>query len=209
MDVLVLLHGLNRTRFSMLPIELAARRRGMRVINWRYASRRRTIAEHADALAAELLPQITGARRVHFITHSLGGIIVRQFLATHPIANAGRVVMIGPPNRGSEVADVIDRNPLLRFWLGKPGRELGTTASSVPNRLPAANFDCGVIAGARSGNPLFSRWIGAANDGKVSVERAKVDGMRAFLVVSRTHTFLPWSPDVIASALSYVEHGRF
>lgn len=208
-DVVVLIHGLARTKLSMIPIAIAARMRGHRVINWHYPSRRRTIAEHADVFAREVAPRLRDARRVHFITHSLGGIIVRQFLATHPLANVGRVVMLAPPNRGSEVADAINRRPILRLLMGKPGRELGTSAASVPNRLPAATFPLGVIAGTRTANPLFSRWIEGANDGKVAVERTKCDGMRDFLVVARTHTFMPWSPNVIASAMRFVESGSF
>jgi len=208
-DVVVLIHGLGRTKLSMVPIAVAARMRGHRVINWQYPSRRRTIAEHVDAFARDVAPRLRNARHVHFITHSLGGIIVRQFLATHPLENIGRVVMLAPPNRGSEVADVLDRRPLLRVVMGKPGRELGTSAASVPNRLPSATFPLGVIAGTRSANPLFSRWIAGPNDGKVAVARTRCDGMRELLVVARTHTFMPWSPDVIASAMRFVELGSF
>lgn len=208
-DVVVLIHGLARTKLSMIPIAVAARMRGHRVINWHYPSRCRTIAEHVDAFARDVAPRLRNAQRVHFITHSLGGIIVRQFLATHPLANIGRVVMLAPPNRGSEVADVLDRRPLLRVMMGKPGRELGTSAASVPNRLPAATFPLGIIAGTRSANPLFSRWIDGPNDGKVAVERTRCDGMRELLVVARTHTFMPWSPDVIASSMRFVESGFF
>jgi pimeloyl-ACP methyl ester carboxylesterase len=207
--MIVLIHGLARTKLSMIPIAIAAKLRGHRVINWHYPSRSRTIAEHVDAFAREVAPRIHDARRVHFITHSLGGIIVRQFLATHPLPNLGRVVMLAPPNRGSEVADVIGRRPLLRLMMGKPGRELGTSPASVPNRLPAATFPLGVIAGTRTANPLFSTWIAGPNDGKVSVGRASCDGMHELLVVARTHTFMPWAPDVIARAMRFVESGSF
>lgn len=207
--MIVLIHGLARTKLSMIPIAIAAKLRGHRVINWHYPSRRRTIAEHVEAFAAEVAPKLHDAERVDFITHSLGGIIIRQFLAEHPLTNLGRVVMLAPPNRGSEVADVLGRRPLLRLAMGKPGRELGTSPSSVPNQLPAANFPLGVIAGTRTANPLFSRWIQGPNDGKVSVERTMCDGMQALLVVTRTHTFMPWAPDVIASAMRFVEAGSF
>jgi triacylglycerol lipase len=208
-ETVVLLHGLQRTCASMLPLAIAARRRGYRVINWSYPSRRRTIKEHAEAFAREVAPRLSGASRVHFITHSLGGIIVRHFLATHALPNVGRVVMLAPPNGGSQVADVLQRIAFLRDLPGKPMRELGTDARSMPNRLPAADFPLGIIAGSRSNNPLFAKWIAEPNDGKVAVSRTRLTGMQAHLVLPRTHTFLPWSPDAIREALRFVECGTF
>lgn len=202
-DTVVLLHGLGRTPLSMLALSIAARRRGYRVINWHYRSALHSIAEHADAFAREVAPRLTGAPRVHFITHSLGGIVVRQFLATHPLPNLGRVVMLAPPNGGSEVADRVRR------WV-RPARELGTDDASVPRTLPAPRYEVGVIAGSRSHIPLFSRWMhGVPNDGVVAVERTRLEGMRDFRVRHRTHTFLPWSRDGIAETFRFVEEGRF
>ncbi|HEV3486296.1 MAG TPA: alpha/beta fold hydrolase, partial [Vicinamibacterales bacterium] len=197
-------HGLNRTALSMIPIAIAARRRGYRVINWHYPSKRRSVAQHADALAREVAPRLAGSPRVHFVTHSLGGIIVRQFLATHPLPNVGRVVMLAPPNRGSEVADVLQ--PLLGRVM-KPLIELGTSSITA---IPTPDFELGIIAGSRSHIPLFSRWMNdVANDGVVAVERTKLDTMRDFIVLERTHTFLPWAPDAIAHAFAFLERGRF
>lgn len=202
-DVVVLLHGLGRTPLSMLALAVAARRRGYRVINWHYRSTRPTIAAHAEAFARDVAPGLASAERVHFITHSLGGIVVRQFLATHRLPNLGRVVMLAPPNGGSEVADVLQR------WV-PPTRELGTDAASVPRTLPPADFPLGVIAGSRSHIPLFSRWMqDVPNDGVVAVERTRLEGMRDFLVLHRTHTLLPCSPDAIQEAFRFVEEGRF
>jgi pimeloyl-ACP methyl ester carboxylesterase len=205
-ETVVLLHGLGRTHASMVPLAIAAKLRGYRVINWRYRSNMRTIGENADAFAKKVAPRLASAERVHFVTHSLGGIIVRRFLAMHSLPNLGRVVMLAPPNRGSEVADV------LQDWLKpvKPLRELGTGAASVPRALPRADFPVGVIAGSRSHIPLFSRWMDdVPNDGVVSVEATKLAGMQDFLLLHRTHTFLPWAPDAIAQAFAFIEDGRF
>jgi triacylglycerol lipase len=205
----VLLHGLGRTPLSMTAMALAARRRGYRVINWHYASKRLSIAENAEAFAREVAPRLQGSPRVHFITHSLGGIIVRRFLASHRLPNLGRVVMLAPPNGGSEVADVVQRWQVLAACV-EPVRELGTGAGSVPLALPAASFPVGVIAGSRSHIPLFARWMNyAPNDGVVAVERTKLAGMSDFVVLPRTHTFLPWSPDAIRQTFGFLEKGRF
>lgn len=205
-QTVVLLHGLGRTHASMVPLAIAARARGYRVVNWRYRSNRRTIAENAEAFARTVVPRLASAERVHFVTHSLGGIIVRRFLASHTLPNLGRVVMLAPPNGGSEVADV------LQEWLKpvKPLRELGTGALSVPRNLPRATFPLGVIAGSRSHIPLFSRWMhDAPNDGVVAVERTRLEGMQDFLVLHRTHTFLPWAPDAIHQVYAFIAEGRF
>lgn len=205
-ETIVLLHGLGRTHASMVPLAIAARLRGYRVINWRYRSNTRTIAENAEAFARNVAPRLTSRGRVHFVTHSLGGIIVRRFLASHALPNLGRVVMLAPPNGGSEVADV------LQEWLTpvKPLRELGTGAGSGPRALPRATYPVGVIAGSRSHIPLFSRWMDdVPNDGVVSVETTKLAGMADFVVLPRTHTFLPWAPDAIRQVFGFIAAGRF
>ncbi len=203
-ETIVLLHGLGRTHRSMWPMAFAARRRGYRVINWRYRSTRRTIAAHAADFVRDVAPRLASAPRVHFITHSLGGIIVRQILATHDLPNLGRVVMLAPPNGGSEVADVLA--PFVSCM--KPVRELGT--EGITRMLPSPTYPLGVIAGSRSHIRLFSRWMNhVPNDGVVAVDRTRVDGMRDFLVLARTHTFLPWSPDAIGQAMRFLENGRF
>jgi pimeloyl-ACP methyl ester carboxylesterase len=209
MEVVVLLHGLGRTPLSMTARRHAAPRRGYRVINWHYRSTTGSIAEHAQALARDVMPRVAGASRVHFVTHSLGGIIVRQFLDTHTLPNLGRVVMLAPPNGGSEVADRLQRSDLVTRCV-VPAGELGTNATSVPRALPAATFPLGVIAGSRSHIRLFSRWMNdVPNDGVVAVERTKLAGMADFIVLHRTHTLLPWSPDAVAQVFRFLERGSF
>ena len=205
-DVVVLLHGLARTQRSMMAVSVAARLRGYRVINWHYRSAFGTLAGHAQAFAREVLPRIGDAPKVHFVTHSLGGIVLRQFLATHTLPNLGRVVMLAPPNGGSEVADVLQHSALLARCV-VPLRELGTEAMEA---LPAVTYPVGVIAGSRSHIPLFSRWMNhVPNDGVVAVERTKLAGMTDFIVLHRTHTMLPWSRDALAHVFGFIENGRF
>ncbi|HEX5831246.1 MAG TPA: hypothetical protein VFY16_09720 [Gemmatimonadaceae bacterium] len=209
-SALVLLHGLGRGSRSMRPLARDAERLGWRVLNVGYPSRRLGV----QALAAEVGRSIAAfapGEPLHFVTHSMGGILVRAAVAMGaiPAARVRRVVMLAPPNRGSEVADALARSRLYRLLLGPAGQELGTGAASVPLRLPAVPFECGVIAGARSLNPLLSRLIPGANDGKVSVTRAQVDGMRAWLVVPHGHTFLMHSRAVRAQTFHFLLHGSF
>jgi triacylglycerol lipase len=208
-ESIVLLHGLGRTGASMIPLAIAARLRGYSAVIFNYRSRSRSIAEHAVRLERVVRKAAASSDRVHFVTHSLGGIIVRQMMATAPFDRCGRVVMLGPPNRGSEVVDMLRAHCMTHPFLGKSGLELGTDDESTPNSLPPVAIETGVIAGTRSNNRVFSGWIGAPNDGKVAVHRAGVDGMRDLLVLARTHTFMIWSPDAIRQALHFIAHGAF
>ena len=187
-----------------------ARRRGFAVVNHGYRSRRHTIEEHAEQLRI-VVGAISGNGLIHFITHSLGGIVVRAMLAdasTRP-ERLGRVVMLCPPNQGSELADFLTGNPLYHSVLGPSAAQLGTHATSVPNRLGPVDFDVGVITGSRSLGPLASRIFPGPTDGKVSVERAQVEGMRDFLVVRRSHSFIMYGSDVAEAAFHFLNHGRF
>lgn len=211
-DCVVLLHGLSRTSFSMQKIEEALESQGYVVSNVHYDSRDGRIEELAQSAVGtgidECRQQTTG--RLHFTTHSLGGILVRHYLSQHTIRDLGRVVMLAPPNHGSEIIDVFGRVPGFELISGEPAAQLGTTGpNSIPAQLPAVDFELGVIAGDRSISPIFSWTIPARDDGKVSVESTQVDGMRDFIVMPYTHTFIMQRQAVIDQVLHFLEHGRF
>ena len=210
-DQVVLLHGLGRTDLSMIRMENALQRRGYEVTNVGYPSTLHSIERLATE---ELGPAVESCcaephGRVHFVTHSMGGIVLRYYLESHEIENLGRVVMLSPPNQGSEVADWVAENPLLQRILGPSAEQLGTDSESVPSQLGPVDFELGIIAGNKTLNPLFSRMIPGADDGKVAVERTKVEGMSDFLVVPRSHTYIMMSDDVIAQVAYFLEHGEF
>jgi hypothetical protein len=117
--------------------------------------------------------------------------------------------MLAPPNQGSKLADAMRRWWLYRRVLGPAGQQLGTGADSVPLALPPLPFACGVIAGRRTLVPLAARLFGGPTDGRVSVARARADGMTDFLVVERAHPFLMWAPDVLDAVFRFLDTGRF
>lgn len=209
-ETVVLLHGLNRTSRSMKPLEAALAEVGYEVVNVGYPAGRRPIEDLSDDLEARL-SEIRGApdRRVHFVTHSFGGILLRCYLKERPLPNLGRVVMLSPPNGGSELADLVRKIPLVRKAAGPNRPRLGTDPAGLPARLGPVDFDLGVIAGDRSFNPMFSSLIPGPDDGFVAVQRAKVQGMVDFLVVPRTHTFILRSQQVIEQTLKYLRDGSF
>ena len=206
---MILLHGLARSDRSMRKLETALLEKGYSVQNVSYASTRKTIEQLAEEAIGQALKLCPPDRKLHFVTHSLGGILVRQYLSHHEIDNLGRVVMLGPPNKGSEVVDKLRDFPGFHFINGDAGLELGTGESSVPNRLGAANFDLGIIAGTRSINLILSRMIAGVDDGKVSVERTKLEGMHDHLEMEVTHPFMMRNSKVIEQVIHYLETGRF
>ena len=186
-------------------------RRGYKVHNLGYPSRRAPIETLAEDVGHRLLDLVVDGKPINVVTHSMGGIVLRAAVALGivPAEALHRVVMLAPPNQGSELADRLRDFFVYRLATGPAGQQIGTGDESVPRRLPAPPFELGVIAGRRSTNPLFGRVLGAESDGKVTVESAQVDGMRELVVVDRAHTFIMWAPDVLAHIFAFLEHGHF
>ena len=210
-NYVVLLHGLGRTPFSMKRLEWALKREKYRVINLGYPSTRLPIQEIAYGRLGETLNRRIADRsaKIHFVTHSLGGIVLRQYLLEHKIENLGRVVMLAPPNQGSELVDRLKANCFYRRFTGPSGQQLGTDAFSVPNHIGPANFALGIVAGDRSLNPIFSAWIPGPDDGKVSVRSTQMEGMQDFLVVHHSHTWMAWNRTVNAAVVQFLKTGHF
>lgn len=208
----ILLHGMGRTHRSMSRIQNALKTHGYGTSNIPYNSRTGTIEELAPSSINRGLEQCRKLSEgpIHFVTHSLGGILLRYYLATNSIPELGRVVMMAPPNHGSEIIDTFGKIPGFFLLSGRPGRQLGTRAEdSIPLQLPPVDFELGVIAGDRSLNPLFSWFIPAEDDGKISVESARTEGMSDFVVMPYTHTFMMQRQKVIDQILHFLETGRF
>lgn len=205
----ILLHGLARTDRSMNKLEQVLVEEGFCVENVSYESTRHDIEFLAETAIGPALAACPAEQKIHFVTHSLGGILVRQYLKNHDIANLGRVVMLGPPNKGSEVVDKLGDFPGFHFINGDAGLELGTGATSVPNRLGRAEFDLGVIAGTKSINLFLSSMIPGTDDGKVSVESTRLEGMRDHLEMEVTHPFMMRNREVIEQVIHYLREGKF
>ncbi len=189
-DLVVLVHGMGRTPLSMLPMKRHLERAGYRVLNFGYSSYGPGVPEIGHRLAEATQTALTErpSPRVHFVGHSLGGIVIRWMLAHERPERVGRAVLLAPPNQGSASADRF--SPVVG-WLLRPIRELRTDTASTVRRLPA---DPGV--------PLLV--VAGARDGKVSIAEAHLDGAEAHVVVPGGHTFIMNRRDVLRIVERYL-----
>ncbi|MDJ0711720.1 MAG: alpha/beta fold hydrolase [Woeseiaceae bacterium] len=211
-ECVVLLHGLIRSSTAMNKMQRELDEAGFVTANIDYPSRDHTIEELADMAIPAGLEQCRGhddVERIHFVTHSLGGILVRQYLSTNEIPELGRVVMLGPPNQGSIAADDMAGVPGFEWLNGPAGRQLGKGDDSVPLKLGPATFEVGIIAGNRTIDPITSAVLENPDDGRVSVEDTKLEGMTDFVVVEHSHAFMMRMRKPIELTIKFLKTGAF
>ena len=209
-DCVVLLHGLARTSGAMKKLVKPFENEGYQVINVAYPSRKKTVEQLAPLAVKERgYSKCNAEGKVNFVTHSMGGILVRWYLAHNEIPGLGRVVMMAPPNQGSQVVDKLRDVPGFKLINGSAGLQLGTDAAGVPAGLGPVKFNLGVIAGNKTFNPVLSQLLPNPDDGKVSVASTRVSGMADHITLPVTHTFMMKSEKVIEQAVHFIGHGRF
>jgi triacylglycerol lipase len=209
-----LVHGLALNAYSMKKIAKGLDKAGFHTCRIDYPSRKHPV----DTLVLRtLLPKLARCfpgetRPIHFVTHSMGGILLRR-METLPGAPAiGRSVMIAPPNHGSEVVDHLGDWKAFGLWNGPAGRELGTDSGSLPNRLNRLgppSFEFGIIAATRSVEPVFSEWIPGRDDGKVAVEGTKLPGMKDFVEIEASHTYVLLKDETVDQVTAFLRDGKF
>jgi triacylglycerol lipase len=204
-ETVVLLHGLARSSKAMNKIEKTLEKEKYRVINVDYPP----IEQLTEEIFRTIEPKIKDMETVHFVTHSMGGIILRQYLEDHELPNLGRVVMLAPPSRGSEVADKLGEVFLYKWINGPAGNQMGTGADSLPIKLKPPTFELGIIAGDRSINPLLSILIPGPDDGKVSLARVKPAAFTDYVQLHATHACVMRNQTAIRQTVHFIKHGAF
>ncbi len=202
----VLLHGLWRGWHAMEPLARVLRREGFSTLNLPYPSTRLPIPELTTFVSGEVA-RISDHRPVHFVTHSLGGILVRSMIAKPQPWRCGRIVMLAPPNHGSEIVDWSRQHSSVRRFLGPAGCSLGS--DGVVNELPdlPADSETAVIMGRRCTLPFFKHLLEEDNDGIVSASRGRIRNLRGFSVIDADHTFIQMHPDAIRMIPGFLRTG--
>jgi pimeloyl-ACP methyl ester carboxylesterase len=210
-DGVVLLHGISRTTRSFRKMQAALERCGFATLNQDYASRRKAL----EALAEDIHPAIQRFAdgidgSVHFVGHSMGGLLARVYLARYRPTRLGRVVMLGTPNSGSEIADRLKHIGAYRAWFGPAGQQLVTQRdATIAAMFPPVDYPVGIIAGNRSVDPIMSAFLPKPHDGRVSVENTRLDGMADHIIVGTSHPWLIRNGRAIEQTITFVRDGSF
>ncbi|MGY2847169.1 pimeloyl-ACP methyl ester carboxylesterase [Bradyrhizobium sp. USDA 4509] len=211
LDGVVLLHGISRTARSFRRMELALTAAGFATLNLDYDSRRKPL----DVLAQDIRPSLDRFAEsldgsVNFVCHSMGGLLARVYLARHRPARLGRVVMLGTPNGGSEIADRLKNLAAYRAYFGPAGQQLVTRRDAATSALlPPIDYSAGIIAGNRSVYPITSMALPRPHDGRVSVANTRLEGMADHIVIRTSHPWLVRNKEAIAQTIAFLQEGKF
>jgi len=208
-QLVILLHGLRGSSKSMQYIEKALQGEGYSVINYDYPSTSEPIEKLTEDIFRVLRTRMEDARVVHFVTHSMGGIILRWYLQDHDIEKLGRVVMLVPPSKGSEIVDKLSGIFLFELITGPAGLQLGTKQGSIPVQLNDPNFELGIIAADKSINPFLSMFLPGKDDGRVSLDRVCPEVFTDYVCLPTSHLQVLSYPRAIVQMLHFIKEGRF
>ena len=208
-DYVVILHGIARSSKHMQKLATYLQKDGFDVISLNYPSTTYKIEDLTEIINREISQKANKDKRIHFVGYSMGGLMVRALINKYQYQNLGKVVQLAPPNQGSEVADF-----LKNFWpykkiYGPAGQQLITDQTAIKNLLGEVNYELGIIAGNATIDPISSAIIPGEDDGKVSVESTKLEGMKDHIVVSASHSFFPSNKEVQNQTLHFLKNGNF
>ncbi len=209
-EYVILLHGINRSSKSMEKLADYFKKNGYETLNVNYASTKYTIDILGERLDRKIKAKIPKNAKINFVSYSMGTLISRLYIHKYKPKNLGRVVLIAPPNNGSEIADFLMDNPAYQLSFGPAGQELGTGTNSIIKKLPAEfDYDMGVIAGDRTIDPISSFIIPGKDDGKVSIKSTKLKGMKDHIIIHASHTFIMKNKTALKQSLYFLRNGIF
>lgn len=208
-DHVVILHGIARSNSHMKKLAVYLEKDGYDVINLNYPSTTYKIEELTEIINEKISKRVTDDKKIHFVGYSMGGLMVRALIHKYNYKNLGKVVQLAPPNQGSEVADFVKNFWPYRKIFGPAGQQLVTDQSATKHLFGEVSYELGIIAGNATIDPISSLIIPGENDGKVSVKRTKLVGMKDHIVVRVSHTFFPSSKEVQKQTLHFLNYGKF
>ena len=211
-EIVVLLHGILRSKYDMHFLNSLFEKNGYVTLNIMYPSREQNLEELSDFVHENITSSEHYSEDItlNFVTHSMGGLITRYYIAKRKPENLGKVIMLGPPNTGSEFADWLSETkvlaPIFKTIFGPAGQQLTTKYPHIDGDI---TYPLGVIAGNMSINPLAPWVLDGEHDGIVPVERTKIEGMADHIVIPATHSFMMFNPEVMEQALHFLQHSTF
>jgi triacylglycerol lipase len=211
-EVVIMLHGLWRSVRAMRPMANYLSNHGFSTVNVPYSSFRHDLDTLVSVVNKEIEPWVKQGRTIHFVTHSLGGVVVRRLLEKleeSQIEQVGRVVMLAPPHRGSEIVDWLRSSRLrsIKGVLGPAGKFLSSEEMAKQSEEFPSGVEAAVIMGEKSAIPFFRKLLDASNDGIVSVEKGRLFGIKEFKVVHADHTFISSEPEVMELTARFIDRG--
>ncbi len=208
-DYVVILHGIARSNKHIQKLAIYLQKDGFDVINLNYPSTTYKIEDLTEIINKEISERVTEEKPIHFIGYSMGGLMVRALIHRYNYKNLGKVVQLAPPNQGSEVADFVKNFWSYKKIYGPAGQQLIANQNAVKHLFGEVNYELGIIAGNTTIDPISSVIIPGENDGKVAVERTKLEGTKDHIVVSASHTFFPSNKEVQNQTLHFLKNGNF
>ena len=196
----------------MAYLENGLEKAGYQVVNWSYRSVRDSLPEIAWQLETEL-QQYTQDDTVHFVTHSMGGLVVRSFFEFADVEGVTpqlcRLVMIAPPNQGAEIATFASRLNYNNWLFGENVEYMRTDKISLADSLAIPSIEFGIIAAARGAESGYNLFIDGANDGYISLPRTYLEGARDYMVISNMHFFVVYQKETLENVIHFLKHGQF
>ena len=209
-DYVILLHGIARTSKHMKKLEKHLEKENFTVINIDYPSTKHSLEKLSDIIHNDISKNTEKGRTIHFVGYSMGGLLIRVVLSKYHYNNLGRVVQLAPPNQGSEVADKLKNNWLYKKVYGPAGQQLITDQKEIKHLLADIDYEVGIIAGSRSVDPISSLFmIKGRDDGKVSIEKTKLENAKSHIIVKASHTFFPSKKEVQKQTVHFLKNGKF
>ena len=208
-EVVVLVHGFSKHAQSMEPIGDYLAQYGYRFISVDYPSGEVNASEALALIHTQLAGCCDQARRIHFVGHSIGGLLIRAYLAEYQVDQLGNVVLIATPNAGSEFVEAMNRMPGYAEATGPLLQQMVPGEQGIPAQLPLPDYPVGVIAGSRTHNPLSWLLLPGDDDGAVSVSSTRMEGMQDFLVVPANHHWLRHDQRVLEEVLHFIQYDHF
>ncbi len=210
-ECVICLHGLRSSSHVWKKLQKQLVVEGYNVLLINYPSSKFPIEKLAEEA---LVPAISRCRKkqnekIHIVAHSLGSILARYYLQENDVAELGRVVMVSPPNNGSELVEKFHYVPGFRFINSPAGMQLGTDENGLIKSLEIPDYEFAVLTGSRSINWIESCFIPANDDGRVSIQSAKLKNMKEFKVIKTNHHFIPYKKETIQSIINFIKHGTF